>query len=187
MSLINTVKDPLLKQAQQQAEVSVPKKYQTGYNAIMAAGLKLMFSEKTFPMMQQYMASIKSPQEIPKVVAHGIVKVLSMLMNAGKGKFPLEASGPAAIVLMTHALEYLESVKTMEITADTLAETTRLVNQGHLMLLKQASGLDDNQFGQVMAGKGKELAAQLQAQAGAAPAGAPPSAPPASPAPVGGI
>lgn len=185
MSLINTAKDPLLQQAQQQAEASVPKQYRRGYDAIMAAGLKLMFSEKTFPMMQQYMAAIKSPQEIPKMVAHGITKVMSILMNTAKDKFPLEASGAAAVVLMTHALEYLEQIKKIQITADILSETTRLVTQGHLMLLKQASGLDDNQFGQVMAGKGKELVAQMQSQQGASPAGGPPV--PSSPAPVGGL
>lgn len=181
MSLINTVKDPLLKQAQQQAEASVPKPYRKGYDAIMAAGLKLMFSDQTFPMMQQYMGAIKTPQDVPKMIAHGITKVLSMLMNVGKTKFPLEASGAAAIVLMTHALEYLESIKKMQITADVLAETTRLVTQGHMMLLKQSSGLDDNQFGQVMAGKGKELAAQMQSQQGAVPPAQP------APAPVGGM
>lgn len=188
MSLINTVKDPLLQQAQQKADASVPTQYRQGYEAIMAAGMKLMFSEKTFPMMQQYVAAIKSPQEIPKMVAHGITKVVSILMNTAKEKFPLEASGAAAIVLMTHALEYLEQIKKMQITSDILSETTRLVMQGHLILLKQSSGLDDNHFGQVMAGKGKELAAQMQAQQSATPTSSPaPAQAGGPPAPVGGV
>lgn len=189
--MLNTVTDPLLAQARAKAEASVPKQYRRGYDAIMAAGLKLMFSDKTFPLMQQYVDSITGPQDVPKVVSHGIVKLVSILMNQGKGQFPIEPVGSAAIVLMTHALEYVEQKKSLQINADQLAETTNLTNQGVMFLLKKVSKLDDNQFQQVMSGKGKELAASLRAQ-GNAPAtpppaaGAPPSAPPPAMPPTGG-
>lgn len=189
--MINTVTDPLLAQARSKAEASVPKQYRRGYDAIMAAGLKLMFSDKTFPLMQQYVQSITGPQDVPKIVSHGIVKLISILMNQGKGQFPIEPVGSAAIVLMTHALEYVEQKKALQINADQLAETTRLTNQGVIFLLKQASKLDDNQFEQVLSGKGKELAASLrnQGSAPAAPpaAGTPPSAPTPAMPPMGGM
>jgi len=170
----------LLIQAQQKTEASVPKEYQRGYHAIVAAGLKAMFADKTFPLMKQYLASIKSPQDIPQVVAHGIVKLLSVLLNESQGKMPLEPSIPAAIVLMTHALDYIEEVMKMPIDANTIASATDLVNKGMLHLIKQASGLSDADMQQIMMGKGKELAASKQAQppqAGALPsqAGAPPA------------
>jgi hypothetical protein len=188
--MINTVSDPLLVQARNKAEASVPKQYRRGYDAILAAGLKLMFSDKTFPLMQQYVQTISSPEDTPKVVSHGIVKLISILFNQAKGAFPIEPMGAAAIVLMTHALEYAEMKKQFQLTADLLAETTKLTNQGVVFLLKKASKLDDNQFEQVLAGKGKELAASLRSQgnapAAAPPAGAPPVAPPAMP-PTGGM
>lgn len=173
----------ILTDAQQKAEASVPEKYRKGFDALMAAGLKLMFSEQTFPEMKQYISTIKGPQDIPKIVAHGITKLFAILVNSQKGKLPMEASGSAMIVLMTHALEYVERVMKMPITEDILAETTRLVMQGHLMMLKQHSGLDDNQFQQVLAGKGHTLTQ-------GAPAGAPQAqaAPPQAQAapPLGG-
>jgi len=162
--LVNQVDNRLLTQAQQKAEASVPAQYRRGYTAIVAAGLKAMFSDNTFPLMKQYLASIKSPQDIPHVVAHGIMKLLSILYNESRGKLQLEASGPASIVLMTHALDYVEDVMKIPITPEILAQTAQLVNKGVMNFLKQASQLSDADFEQILQGKGKELAASKQAQ-----------------------
>lgn len=170
----NQVDSRLLIQAQQKAEASVPEQYRRGYNQILAAGLKAMFSDKTFPMMKEYLASIKSPQDIPNVVAHGIIKLLSIVFNASQGKMQLEASGPASIVLMTHALDYVEERMRMPIDATILAETTKAVNQGLMHFLKQATQMSDEDFQQVLQGKGKELAASRQQANG--PVGTPPAA-----------
>lgn len=170
----NQVDSRLLIQAQQKAEASVPEQYRRGYNQILAAGLKAMFSDKTFPMMKAYLASIKSPQDIPNVVAHGIIKLLSIVFNASQGKLQLEASGPASIVLMTHALDYVEERMRMPIDATILAETTKAVNQGLMHFLKQATQMSDDDFQQVLQGKGKELAASRQQANG--PVGTPPAA-----------
>jgi len=178
--LVSQLDNRLLIQAQKKTEASVPEQYRRGYTSIVAAGLKAMFSDKTFPLMKSYLAAIKSPQDIPQVVAHGIVKLMSILFNESKGKMPLEPSVPAAIVLMTHALDYIEEVMKMPIDANTIASATDLVDKGMLHLIKQASGLSDADMQQIIMGKGKELAASKQAQppqAGALPsqAGAPPA------------
>lgn len=175
----STVDSRLLLQAQQKAEASVPAPYRRGYTQIVAAGLKAMFSDKTFPLMKEYLASIKSPQDIPRVVAHGIIKLLSLVFNASQGKLQLEASGPAAIVLMTHALDYVEERMSMPIDATILAACTKAVNQGLMEFLKQATKMSDEDFNQVLQGKGKELAASRQQANG--PAVAPPATPPAQP------
>src|SRR5690242_18100277 len=83
-------------------DASIPDKYKQGYNSIMAAGMKVMFSDKTFPQMKQYLDSIQSPNDVPGVVAHGITKLMSMLMNMSKGHLPMEPSAAAAQSLMTH-------------------------------------------------------------------------------------
>lgn len=180
--LVNQVDNRLLKQAQQKTEASVPTQYRRGYTAILAAGLKAMFSDKTFPLMKEYLASIKSPQDIPQVVAHGIIKLLSLLFNESQGKLQIEASGPASIVLMTHALDYVEDVMKMPIDADTLAQTTQLVNQGLMYFLKQATKMSDQDFEQVLQGKGRELIVSKQAQAGTQAQPTTPTAPGALPA-----
>lgn len=144
--LINDVKAPLLTQTIQKAEASLPPKYRRGYDAIMAAGLKAMFDEGTFRYTQEYLRSIKSPQDAPKIVAHGILKLISIIFNQTKGKMPLEPSGTAALVLMCHALEYVERSMKMPVTPEILAQTTHLVSQGLALFLKQATKMSDQDF-----------------------------------------
>lgn len=177
--LVSTIDNRLLTQARDKAEASVPEQYRRGYNQIVAAGLKAMFSEKTFPLMKEYLASIKSPPDIPNVVAHGIIKLLSIVFNASQGKLQIEASGPASIVLMTHGLDYVEDVMKIPISAELLAETTQLVNQGLMHFLKQATKMSDEDFNQIMQGKGKELAAAKQAPTPPSSGSPAPAVPPA--------
>lgn len=148
-----------LDQIRQKIENQVPKEHKRGFNSIMAAGMKLMFSDKTFPKMQEYASSITKPEEIPEKVAHGVAKTMSILMNTSNGKMPMEPSGAAAQALMTQALDYLQTSKGMPIDKDTLAATTKATNQGMMTLLQQYSGLSPEQFEQVLRGKGKEVVA----------------------------
>lgn len=148
-----------LDQIRQKIESQVPKEHKRGFNSIMAAGMKLMFSDKTFPKMQEYASSITKPEEIPEKVAHGVAKTMSILMNTSNGKMPMEPSGAAAQALMTQALDYLQTSKGMPIDKDTLAATTKATNQGMMTLLQQYSGLSPEQFEQVLRGKGKEVVA----------------------------
>lgn len=146
-------------------DATIPKEQKRGYNATMAAGMKLMFSEKTFPEAKAYLDQIQSPDQIPDAVGHGIVKGMSILMNESKGRLPIESSAAAAQGLMTQALDYLQSVKGITITNDIVAKTTQAVNQGMMHLIKQYSGLNDDQFNQILQGKAKDLIQQdLQAQ-----------------------
>lgn len=149
-----------LQATQDKIESSVPEKYQRGFKSIMAAGLKMMFSDKTFPEMQQYVESLKSPDQIAPMVSHGITKAMSLLINVSKGKMPMEPMGAAAQSLMIDALQYVEKQKGMPISNDILAQTTKMTNQGVMHLLQQYSGLNPQQFEQVMRGQGKQLMAQ---------------------------
>lgn len=163
-----------LDEIKKKIDATIPKEQKRGYNATMAAGMKLMFSEQTFPEAKQYMDQIQSPDQIPDAIAHGIVKGMSILMNQSKGRLPIESSAAAAQGLMTQALEYLQQVKGMPVTNDVLAQTVKAVNQGMMQLIKQYSGLDDDQFNQILQGKAKDLVQQdLQSQA-PAQEGAPP-------------
>lgn len=140
-----------------QIESKIPKEYKRGYDSIMAAGLKLMFSDKTFPKMKEFVDKIQSPEQTPELIAHGIAKALSILMNESQGHMPMEPAGAAAQSLMTHALDYVNDVKGIPITKDVLAATTKATNQGVMKLIQEYSGLDEGQFEQILRGKGKEL------------------------------
>ena len=167
------VTDSLLSKTLAKTEASVPEKYQRGYNQIMAAGLKAMFSEKTFSLTKEYLQNIKSEADIPRIVSHGAIKLMSILFNVSRGKLQLEASGPAAIGLMVHALQYVEQRMQLSITPDILAQTTQLVSQGLMVLLKQASKLSDEDFQKALtpgqAGTAQTEEPVVEAEPGAAP------------------
>ena len=140
------VTDPLLKQTLNKVEASVPEKFQKGYHQIMAAGLMAMFSKQTYHFMEEYLNELKRAEDVPKMVAHGIVKLISVVHNQSGGKLQLEAAGPAAVALMCHALEYVEQVLGIQVNKDIVAKTTHLISQGLMVFLKQASGLNDEDF-----------------------------------------
>lgn len=179
------VNDPLLRQIQQSQEKILKPGQRREYDKIMAAGLKLMFSDQTFPEMKQAVQTIKSPQQIPSVVAHGIVKVISIVFNASQGKMSMEVSVPAAIALMAHALEYVEQATKIPIEKGIVDQTTELLRQGMLKMIQQAYKLSDADFQSVLNGTHKDLPNRRQApaQPTAAPAGQPQAAQPAPVAP----
>ena len=161
-------------------ESSVPKEHKRGYDSIMAASLKLMFSEGTFPKMKEFIDTVQSPQQAPEAVAHGVTKALSILMNESKGHMPMEPAGAAGQSIMTHALEYLQTVKKMPVDHEMVAATTKATNRGVMTLLQQYSGLTPEQFEKVVRGKGKEL---TESDAAQQPAPAGEAVPPEAPAP----
>ena len=162
--------NPLLQKTIDLADQSIKPAYQKGYQAILAAGLKAMFSDQTFKYMKDYLKDVTSPAQIPDAVSHGIIKLLSILWNESHGKMPLEPAGSAAMVLMVHALDYIESVMKIPIDKDTLAQTTMLVNKGFLHFVKTASGLSDADFEKVMRGQGKDVMEAAQSSGGQPPA-----------------
>jgi hypothetical protein len=149
--------DAMLKQIAAKAESSVPKQYKDGFNRIMAAGRKAMFSEQTFPEMVKYLGAIKGPEQVPQYVAHGVVKLITLIFNQSKGSMPLEPVGLCATMFMVDALEYLEQVKKMPIEKAVIDQTTMAVKDGILAWLKQAfksKGMSDEDIAKGFAGKG---------------------------------
>lgn len=173
----------MLKQIEAKAERSVPPKYQNGFHRIVAAGKKAMFSEQTFPEMQKYMNAIQGPESVPQYVAHGVIKLLTLIFNQSKGTMPLEPVGLAATMFMCDALEYLEQVKKMPIDKAVIDQTTFAVKDGVLAWLKKASGISEEEWQKVMAGKGGQAA---QSQPNAPAAQAPPAQGPMGAVPQGG-
>lgn len=152
MALLNSIQDPMLQQVQQKQQQAVPKENQKDYVNAMAAGLKLMFSNQTFPEVAQAVNAIQSPQQIPQIVAHGIVKAMSILFNASQGKFPIKVYGPVSLSLMAHALEYVEVKKKIQVDKEILANTANLVNQGMIRLVQQYMKLSDQDMQQILNG-----------------------------------
>ena len=161
--------NPLLQKTIDLSEQSVKGEYARPYHAILAAGLKAMFSDKTFSYMKDYLKDIKSAEQIPDLVSHGIIKLLSIIWNESKGNMKLEPIGPAAMTLMAHALDYIEHSMNIPITKDVLAQTTMLVNKGVLHFMKVTLKLSDDEFDKLMRGQGKEIVNSRRASEAAPP------------------
>lgn len=163
--------NPALQQVIDISEQSVQGgPYAQGYHAILAAGLKAMFSDETFHFMKDYLKTVQSAEQVPDAVSHGIIKLLSIIWNESDGNMPLEPIGPATMTLMAHALDYVESVMKIRIDNETVAQTTLLVNKGMLYFMKVTLNLSDEDFDKLMSGRGQELMnAQQQQSAGGVP------------------
>lgn len=128
----------MLQQIEQTIMEKIPAQIQKPFMAIVVAGRQLMFSEQTHPQMAEYL-QVSDPAKIPQRVAHGIVKLISIVANevTRKGKqFNIPAAGPAAVVLMTYALKYVEQQLGIPITKEMIDQTTQLVVKGLLALFK---------------------------------------------------
>lgn len=178
--MINTIDDPLLQQAKKKAEDSVLPPLQQDFKNTMAAGLSLMFSKRTFGLMEDYFKPLTTVEQVPLVVAHGVVKLMSILYNESQPRsdadglaigpntgMPIQTMGPAAIVLAMHALDYVEEELQLPITKQIIDEVTKLTVQGVFTLLQQASKLSDEEFGKIMRTKHGGANAQLQPNQGA--------------------
>jgi hypothetical protein len=128
--------NPLFNQTREKVEQSVPQKFKQEFDRIVTAGRKAMWSEgpyekETLP----YLQSIQGPQDVTPKVSHGVVKLISVVLKEvkipPKADHPFyAASFPASHVLMVDALENLEQTRQMQVTPDTIAETTQAVNAG---------------------------------------------------------
>lgn len=174
--------NPLFNQTREKVEQSVPQKFKVEVDRIVTAGRKAMWSDAPYQKETlPYLQSIQGPQDVTPKVSHGVVKLISVILKdvkiPPKTDHPFyAASFPAAHILMVDALENLEQTRKIQVTPDTIAETTQAVNAG----LFQLYGIKPDQVKEGLA-----LAHQT-AQGGtmqhASPQAAPPAtAPPAAP------
>ncbi len=134
--LMQAVQDPILKQIVKNVERTIPADFKESYAQIVAAGMTVMFSESTHSEMDQYLDQIKGPQDVPNVIAHGIVKLIATVQNQSKKQEPLKAIGPASITLMAEALEFMETRNGIDVDKKMVDETTMLIKEGLFSLYK---------------------------------------------------
>lgn len=134
--ILNAVKDPLLKRMVVHIESRLTPDLRKNYDAIVVSGMKLMFSDTTHQYMTEYLDLIKGPQDVPKMVAHGIVKLLSIIQNQSKRAEPFPAAGPACMSLATMALEFVEKRNKINVDNRMIDDTMTLIKEGIFALYK---------------------------------------------------
>lgn len=162
--MVQQVQDPLLKQTIQKIESSkMDPAMRKSYDQIAAAGMKVMWSDgEVFQRERdQALSQINGPEDVPKVISHVAVKIMAIVQNESKQQDILLGAGPATILFMCHALEFVEAAKKIQVTEDMLAETTSLTKEGLMDLYKITPDvLQKIAQGNDKAGKPQEAPAQ---------------------------
>lgn len=183
--LLQTLTDPLLKSTMTQIDAAIPPEMKRDYLAIVTAGLSMMYNRKTHPLMVEYLDQVKQAQYNPTMIAHGVVKMLSVIHRESKGQMNVGVAPAAALVLLLYVLEYMEKTQKFDVTKEVLAETSMQVMAG----LNTLFGMTDQKIHEaVKRGSGPEAASASPGQpVPPGPQAAAPTAPPVAPvsAPVG--
>lgn len=169
----------ILEQIIQQHEAKIkalPQPLQQGYKAIMAAALKLLYSDQTHQLELKGMEKIQGPQNVVAIVVPGVIKLIMTVYQESQRKMSIPMSIPAAVVLACYILGDVEKMKGIPITPEMAAQTIEQVTKS----LYKTYGISPQQVQQVI----QQGQAKQGQPAGPAP-GAPPAGPTQPPAPMG--
>lgn len=126
--------NPMLDQIAEQAEQNVPEKLKREFLSIMTVGGKLMWSEEMADERAAFDQAVQQSGDIPTVVAHAVIKIISIIQNESKREQPLESVGLAAPIFMSHILQYVEAKHGMPVTKEIIDETAQLMQVNLLKL-----------------------------------------------------
>lgn len=119
--------NPTLDKIAQEAEAQVPEQLRGEFTSIMVAGGKLMWSQEMTEERAAFDQAMKQIGDVPRVVSHAVLKIVSIIQNESKRDKPLDAIGIAAPIFMAHILQYVESRHGMAVTNEIIDETAQLM------------------------------------------------------------
>ena len=120
--------NPMLDQIIQQAEAQVPEKLKSQFLTVMTVGGKLMWSDEMTQERQEFDKALQqSGGDVPQVVTHAVLKIISIIQNESKQEKPIDAIGLAAPIFMAHILQYVESKHGIPVTKEMIDTTGQQV------------------------------------------------------------
>ncbi len=127
--------NPMLDQIVQQAEAQVPEDLKSQFLTIMTVGGKMMWSEEMTKEREEFDQIMQqSGGDVPQVVTHTVLKIISIIQNESQQEKPLEAVGLAAPIFMAHILQYVESKHGVPVTKEMIDETGQMLQVNLLKL-----------------------------------------------------
>jgi predicted Zn-dependent protease with MMP-like domain len=127
--------NPMLDQIVQQAEAQVPEELKSQFLTIMTVGGKMMWSEEMTKEREEFDQIMQqSGGDVPQVVTHTVLKIISIIQNESQQEKPLEAVGLAAPIFMAHILQYVESKHGVPVTKEMIDETGQMLQVNLLKL-----------------------------------------------------
>lgn len=90
-----------------QEKLTLTPKQQTQLERIVAAGMKVMFSEKTRGIVRQ---ELQKSKDIASVLGESVAGLMGILLKQSNNALPLDLLIPAGLVLLAHAAEMTEKI-----------------------------------------------------------------------------
>lgn len=163
----------MLNPAEIRSKMTVPPELKPAYDKIVAAGMRVMFSDKTNSLMMQ---QLKATPDIVKNIADGIAGLMGILFKNSNNKMPQQLIIPAALDLMMHAVDYIIKTKMAQLTPQQIGAATEATINAVLAKFN----ISPQQAQQILAQMGQKAQGGTQAGGMAQPA-------PSQAAPRGGI
>lgn len=142
--MINAKANPLLAKTEQAVRAKVPPDQMKAFEKIIAAGVKVMYSEGMHKLILQQFQSNDNPAE---AAGEGAAKLMGILINQSKGTMPMEAGMPASDVILLEILDMLDELGKLKVDKNTLAEAA----QSKASALMQLFGITPQKLDQMMA------------------------------------
>lgn len=112
----------VLAKVEQAVMAKVDAKTKTATMRIIAAGMKIMFSQQTHSLMTD---AINKPGDLVENVGLGVADLMILMYKQSRGTMPIDAAVPASVVLLCHALDFLAKSGKIEASNDVVAAATK--------------------------------------------------------------
>jgi hypothetical protein len=103
------------------SKMTVPPQLKGAYLRIVKAGMTVMFSDQTSNMMMQ---QLHSSPDMVKNLSEGIAGLMAILFKQSK-EMPQQLIVPAALELLTHAIDFVAKTKLANLTPEQVAAATQ--------------------------------------------------------------
>jgi hypothetical protein len=153
--------NPMFAKIVAEVEAKLDPSLKDGYQRIVVAGMKLLFSDETHQLMTQKLD--EGSGDVPGAIVKGTVQLIALLYQESQGKMNVGAAFPAANTLMIYIFEFAERYTNQTFDKTVIAQATHSLMQQLLALF---------QISQEDLAKGAEY--NQQKGAGGEPASEPP-------------
>lgn len=133
------------------AKLNIPADMQDGYQRIVLAAKKVMYSEQMKPQMQEL---LKGPGTMGEKIGKGVVALMAILYSQSNNTLPPQLIIPAATELVAEAADFLSKAG-MKVSDDDVAEGMATMVEEIL----SRAGVEPDQIPQLLSQQGGQAPA----------------------------
>jgi hypothetical protein len=133
-----------------QSNIQLPPELQDAYERVVAAGMKVLFSKETHPMVLE---QLDGPGDMATKIGEGIARVVVFLFNESNGTMPEDVIVPAGILLILKASEFINQSGLGEVSDEEVGRAMEIM----ISALFDGFGADRSEFDAAMAEDGAAM------------------------------